>query len=131
MKRREIKIRLLLLVSMLILAVGVVPHHHHYHKDAPCFHPAGQEAGSHDPAPSKPHHCTCIDSFYAAENQGHTHHEPYCNHFPTTDLLADLVTCCLFISGHSVRFEYPVYREPLHGIPWPCAFGLRAPPVSA
>lgn len=129
MKERRYIGLCLLFVSMLMLAVNIVPHHHHYHNGMPCFHSIEKETKTCDDVPSKPHHCSCIDSFYAAENQGHTHHETYCNHFPAVTLFTDLITCCLFIPERILSSEIPIYIEALHDTHVLCDFGLRAPPV--
>lgn len=131
MKKRKYISLLLLFVSMLMLAVNLVPHHHHYHNGMPCFHSIEKEAQTTDNTSAKPHSCSCIDSFYAAENQGHTHHEAYCNHFPAMTLLTDLITYYLFIPDPICDRVFPIYVESLHDTHVLCDFGLRAPPVLA
>lgn len=129
MKKRKGITFFVLFVSILMLAINVVPHHHHYHNGMPCFHSLEKEGDTSHSTPSQPHRCSCIDSFYAAENQGHTHHESYCNHFPAVVLFADLLTCCLFIPDRIIEPDFPIYIETLHDVHILCNFGLRAPPA--
>lgn len=129
MKQRKITILFLFLVSLFMLAAEVVPHHHH--EGAPCFRVAETEQSD-----SPFHHggnceCDCFTALYEAQNNAHSHHESYCNHFPSITLLANLITSCLFLSESVSPSELPVYIENLHGVWISCATGLRAPPVSA
>lgn len=129
MKQRNVTILFLLLVSMLMLAVEVAPHHHH--NGVPCLRTSETEqsdAPLHHEGKCK---CDCFTAFYAAQTNGHTHHESYCNHFPNITLLADLITSCLFLTESSTLSELPVYIENLHDVRISCPFGLRAPPVFA
>lgn len=130
MKRRKYITLFLLFVSMLMLAVNFVPHHHHYHNGMPCFHSIEKEKKDAGTTPAKPHSCSCIDSFYAAKDTGHSHDEAYCNHFPAITLLADLITHYLFIPERTDQ-TVPIYVELLHDTHLLCNFGLRAPPVLA
>lgn len=127
MEKRKGILVFLLFVSMLILAIDVLPHHHH--AGVPCLQPVETETPvSHSQVPSA---CSCIDAFYAASNIDDTLHEFYCNHYPATTLLAQILTCCLLIPERIVVPEKPVYIENLHDTHVLCQFGLRAPPAQA
>lgn len=129
MKQRRAITFLLLFVSLMVLAIEAVPHHHH--RGVPCFGTAETEQpNTEDDGHHSKSECDCLASFYAAEKGGHTHHESYCNHFPSITLFGDLVSFCL-MSEESIPITYSIFIESLHATHVSCAIGLRAPPVFA
>lgn len=130
MQRRKFSIWFMLLVGVMMLSIEVVPHHHH--KGVPCFEIAGAEQpDSSDTDSDDTHACKCIAEFYAAETGGHTHHESYCNHFPSVTLLEDMLSFCLLIPEQTLFTYIPVYIESRHATFVSCSSGLRAPPAFA
>lgn len=113
----------------MMLSIEIIPHHHH--NGAPCFQIAGAERPASDANHEDSHACKCLADFCAAETGGHTHHESYCNHYPSVTLLEDMLSFCLLIPEQTLFAYIPVYIESLHATIVSCSSGLRAPPAFA
>lgn len=129
MKRRKVITLFLLFVSIMVLTIEVIPHHHH--NGTPCLLVLETEQTDQEHGNCNKCSCDCLTSFYAADLSGHSHHESYCNHFPSIILFADLVSFYLNQPEESVPIISPVFIESLHATQVTCAVGLRAPPVFA
>lgn len=129
MKRRRVITLFLLFVSIMVLTLEVIPHHHH--NGVPCLRAVETEQADQEHHTCNKCSCECLASFYAADLNGHTHHESYCNHYPAITLFAGVVSFYLNLPEESVPIAYPVYIESLHATRVSCSIGLRAPPVFA